>query len=77
MDKLIGEYARFEPYLKKALTQFLADQGHAIVQQRWFNVGIYNLPQISKIRDLKTMSLGRIMSISGTVTRTTEVKPEL
>ena len=32
MDKLIGEYARFEPYLKKALTQFLADQGHQIVQ---------------------------------------------
>ena len=28
MDKLMAEYARFEPYLKKALTQFLADQGH-------------------------------------------------
>ena len=77
LDKLFAEYARFEPYLKKALTQFLAEQGQQIVHDRWFNVGIYNLPQINKIRDLKTMSLGKIMSIQGTVTRTTEVKPEL
>ena len=77
MDRLMREYARYEPYLKKALTQFLADNGMPITQQRWFNIGIYNLPQINKIRDLKTLSLGRIMSIQGTVTRTTEVKPEL
>ena len=32
---------------------------------------------MQKIRDLKTFNLGKIMSISGTVTRTTEVKPEL
>ena len=63
MDKLMHEYARFEPYLKKALTQFLSERGHQIVQQRWFQVGIYNMPQINKIRDLKTMSLGKIMSI--------------
>ena len=28
MDKLMHEYARFEPYLKKALTQFLSERGH-------------------------------------------------
>ena len=32
---------------------------------------------MNKIRDLKTHSLGRIMSVQGTITRTTEVKPEL
>ena len=32
---------------------------------------------MNKIRDLKTLALGRLMSIHGTVTRTTEVKPEL
>lgn len=32
---------------------------------------------MNKIRDLKVMALGRLMSIHGTVTRTTEVKPEL
>ena len=28
IDRLQGEYVRFEPYLRQALTQFLADQGH-------------------------------------------------
>ena len=31
IDKLMADYARFEPYLRKALTQFLADHGHQIV----------------------------------------------
>lgn len=35
------------------------------------------MPAIHKIRDLKVQTLGRLMSIHGTVTRTTEVKPEL
>jgi DNA replication licensing factor MCM6 len=35
------------------------------------------MPQIMKIRDMKSTVLGRLMSIHGTVTRTTEVKPEL
>lgn len=35
------------------------------------------MPSIQKIRDLKVTALGRLMSIHGTVTRTTEVKPEL
>ena len=28
MDRLQGEYVRFEPYLRQGLTMFLADQGH-------------------------------------------------
>lgn len=32
---------------------------------------------MSKIRELRTLSLGRLMSIYGTVTRTTDAKPEL
>jgi DNA replication licensing factor MCM6 len=40
-------------------------------------VAIYNLPKVDKVRDLKTANLGKIMSIEGTVTRTTDVKPEL
>ena len=35
------------------------------------------MPAVNKIRDLKTINLGKVMSIQGTVTRTTEVKPEL
>ena len=77
MDRLLLDYALYEPYLKQGLTLFLAEQGLIFTNQKWFQIGIYNLPQIDKIRDLKTLSIGKIMSIKGTVTRTTEIKPEL
>ena len=28
MDKLLSEYSRYEPYLRKALTRFLVDHGY-------------------------------------------------
>ena len=46
-------------------------------KNRYYQVAIYNLPQMNKIRELRTLSLGSLMSIYGTVTRTTDAKPEL
>lgn len=42
-----------------------------------FTLAFYNLPLISRIRQLRTSSIGCLLSISGTVTRTSEVRPEL
>lgn len=42
-----------------------------------FTAAFYDLPLYSGIRDLRAEKLGRLMTICGTVTRTTEVKPEL
>jgi DNA replication licensing factor MCM6 len=42
-----------------------------------FRPAFYNLPAGSTIRDLKTNRIGELMSISGTVTRTSAVRPEL
>lgn len=42
-----------------------------------FTVAFYDLPLYSGIRDLRTEKLGRLVSICGTVTRTTDIKPEL
>jgi len=42
-----------------------------------FAVAFCELPTYSGIRDLRTETLGRLLTICGTVTRTTEVKPEL
>ncbi|KAI9821659.1 MAG: MCM DNA helicase complex subunit mcm6 [Pycnora praestabilis] len=42
-----------------------------------FTLAFYNLPLVSRIRQLRTGSIGRLLSISGTVTRTSEVRPEL
>merc|ERR1719254_325865 len=42
-----------------------------------FTAAFYNLPLYSGIRDLRTDKLGKLVTICGTVTRMTEVKPEL
>ncbi|MCJ1311341.1 MCM DNA helicase complex subunit mcm6 [Agyrium rufum] len=42
-----------------------------------FTLAFYNLPLVSRIRQLRTNSIGKLLSISGTVTRTSEVRPEL
>ncbi|KAF9761895.1 DNA replication licensing factor MCM6 [Nosema granulosis] len=41
------------------------------------NVSFYNNDGIYKIRDLKSVKLGQLISFSGTATRTTQVRPEL
>ncbi|KAF1985029.1 MCM-domain-containing protein [Aulographum hederae CBS 113979] len=42
-----------------------------------FTLAFYNLPLVSRIRALRTVQIGKLLSISGTVTRTSEVRPEL
>lgn len=42
-----------------------------------FSLAFYNLPLISRLRQLRTEQIGKLLSISGTVTRTSEVRPEL
>ena len=50
---------------------------NSMIKKSYYQIAIYNLPQITVIRDLRTLNLGRLMSIYGTVTRTTDAKPEL
>ncbi|KAI5291612.1 MCM DNA helicase complex subunit mcm6 [Ascosphaera aggregata] len=42
-----------------------------------FSLAFYNLPLVSRLRQLRTEQIGKLLSISGTVTRTSEVRPEL
>lgn len=44
---------------------------------KMFTLAFYNLPLISRVRQLRTDSVGSLLSISGTATRTSEVRPEL
>ncbi|ODQ77585.1 hypothetical protein BABINDRAFT_172682 [Babjeviella inositovora NRRL Y-12698] len=45
--------------------------------ERVFQIAFYNLPTVNRIRDIRADKIGSLMSISGTVTRTSEVRPEL
>ncbi|KAK2070577.1 hypothetical protein P8C59_005062 [Phyllachora maydis] len=42
-----------------------------------FAIAFYNLPLVSRVRSLRARNIGQLLSISGTVTRTSEVRPEL
>jgi DNA replication licensing factor MCM6 len=42
-----------------------------------FSIAFYNLPLVSRLRSLRSRHIGQLVSFSGTVTRTSEVRPEL
>ncbi|KAL2761113.1 hypothetical protein ACRALDRAFT_2092861 [Sodiomyces alcalophilus JCM 7366] len=42
-----------------------------------FSIAFYSLPLVSRVRSLRAANIGQLLSISGTVTRTSEVRPEL
>ncbi|KAL4789712.1 MCM2/3/5 family-domain-containing protein [Aspergillus venezuelensis] len=42
-----------------------------------FSLAFYNLPLVSRLRQLRTQQIGKLLSVSGTVTRTSEIRPEL
>ncbi|KAK4229921.1 putative DNA replication licensing factor mcm6 [Podospora fimiseda] len=42
-----------------------------------FSIAFYNLPLVSRVRSMRAANIGTLLSISGTVTRTSEVRPEL
>ncbi|KIJ53815.1 hypothetical protein M422DRAFT_222539 [Sphaerobolus stellatus SS14] len=85
------QYYRFLPYLRRALLNLVriyeptyvyvnataSATSAAGLQTREFSIAFYHLPLVGGIRELKTERIGTLMSISGTVTRTSEVRPEL
>ncbi|EDR12754.1 uncharacterized protein LACBIDRAFT_188723 [Laccaria bicolor S238N-H82] len=90
-DAIQKQYNRFLPYLRRALLNLVAEYepeylkinptaattDSANLLSREFHIAFYHLPLVSGIRDLRTDKIGTLMSISGTVTRTSEVRPEL
>jgi len=76
------EFYRFEPYLRNAVRAIVAkDNEHYVYDvdkgQRHFFVAFYNLTCVDRIRSMKTEKIGRLIAVSGTVTRSSEVRPEL
>ncbi|KAJ3547826.1 hypothetical protein NM688_g5364 [Phlebia brevispora] len=90
-DAIQKQYYRFLPYIRRGLNNLVAEfepeylklnptaaaTDSVNLQSREFNIAFYHLPLVSGIRDLRTDKIGTLMSISGTVTRTSEVRPEL
>lgn len=91
-EAIQADYYRFESYLRRAVYQFIIDL-HPEIQAylneaggtsnagsntyHQFFIAMYNLPSVIPLRQLRTSMLCRLTSITGTITRTTEVRPEL
>jgi DNA replication licensing factor MCM6 len=77
------QYYRFEPYLKAAIHEVLRrdfsqqfNENENNTKKEYF-LAIYNLKCVEKIRSMRSDKIGKLISIAGTVTRSSEVKPEL
>lgn len=75
-------YLRVQPALLKAVNTFVRSISSEVTE--WvassphpFGLGFFNLGETHGIRSLRTRTLGELQTLGGTVTRTSEVKPEL
>ncbi len=80
-DAISDHYFRLEPYLMQAVKGLMArrhpenkedDRGDKV-----FFVSFHNFPEVEPIRAMKTIKIGQLTSVTGTVTRTSQVRPEL
>ena len=91
-EAIEGEYVRFEPFLRRAAKEFvlsyhpeldreISGGGGGLMKENSvvtsYFVAIYNCSTILPVRALRTGTIGRFSSISGTVTRSSDVRPEL
>jgi DNA replicative helicase MCM subunit Mcm2 (Cdc46/Mcm family) len=81
-DAVRDHYGRAEPLMRRALQAHVRQrhpdylrEAHGVEKE--FFVGVHNLPAQDALRDLKTEAVGHLVAFSGTVTRASEVRPEL
>ncbi|KAG5518757.1 hypothetical protein PMAC_002727 [Pneumocystis sp. 'macacae'] len=90
-EALVDQYYRFFPFLMRGLHRLVeryepayyrsavsqTASGSKASTDKTFHLAFYGFPLVSKIRDLRADRIGKLSSVSGTVTRTSEVRPEL
>jgi DNA replication licensing factor MCM6 len=80
LNRLIKKYAPSllsNNLLKNEVDDSSESSSGSQPNEKVFQISFFNLPKIHRIRDIRTSEIGSLMSISGTVTRTSEVRPEL
>jgi len=85
-DIITSDYYRFEPFLRQSVVNYVrdnkpnyvemdSDSGHG--QEKDFYLSIQNFNQQYALRELTTDKVGQLCTFTATITRTTEVRPEL
>ena len=81
-DAVELEFYRFEPFLRHAIGEVVAHKWPHEAQdsngcKRDFSAAVHGMPNVERIRAMRTDRIGRLVGVSGTVTRTSDVRPEL
>lgn len=77
-DTLKDDYVHLEPHLNQAVHHLVSQlEGVANKLKSGYLVGFFGLKIFEQLRDLKAESIGRLVAFTGTVTRTSEVRPQL
>lgn len=84
-DVISADLYRYLGYLERGLGNVVrelvpesrAEDMLGSSEEKEYQVSLYNYPTTSRIRDLKAEKTGQLIAVSGTVTRTSEVRPEL
>ncbi|MGH8338586.1 MAG: hypothetical protein ACRETL_17570, partial [Gammaproteobacteria bacterium] len=77
---LLTNYPALQPFITdqtSARGQAAQAAASSSASQVFFAVAFYNYPVISAVRDLRMECIGRLTSFCGTITRTSDVRPEL
>ncbi|KAJ1943192.1 MCM DNA helicase complex subunit mcm6, partial [Linderina pennispora] len=74
---LLENFLRLEPYLGLAATRLYTKMHPDSEDPVSISVSVFGLPGVSRVRELRADRIGSLACISGTVTRTSEVRPEL
>lgn len=79
---IVDAFYRMEPYLRRAVSDFVREHLDTYAErddgtQKEFWVSFFNLEQSDRLRSLRSDKIGVLTQFVGTVTRTTEVRPEL
>ena len=75
-DAIQSDFCRFEPHLRRAVETFCSDL-HPVLANHPLYLAVYNLPTTCSVRQLRTQHIGALSSVTGTVTRSSDVRPEL
>jgi DNA replication licensing factor MCM6 len=82
-EAIESDFNRFEYFLRRGVYQFIVERYPEIrnhvthMSSYQFFIAMHNLTTVSPLRSLRMGTLCRLTSVTGTITRTTEVRPEL
>ncbi|OUS42720.1 mini-chromosome maintenance protein MCM6 [Ostreococcus tauri] len=86
VEAVQANFYMYQPFLHDAVKAFVRQHRPELVRyaggversrEKEFWVKFVNLPRVERLRSLRANNIGQLSSFSGTVTRTSEVRPEL